>query len=83
MLFKKFAGIDVFDIEMAENDPDELVDIIAALHQSRPLAVSIWKISKHPNVFTSSASCRRVRIPVFHDDQHGTSIMVGRRCSTD
>src|SRR5476651_1912706 len=51
VLFKKFAGIDVFDIEIAERDPDKLVDIIASLE--------------------------RMKIPVFHDDQHGTAIIVG------
>ena len=75
VLFKKFAGIDVFDIEINEKDPDKLVEIIAALEPT--FAASIWKILK-PRLFLCRAqvACPN-EIPVFHDDQHGTAIVVG------
>ena len=73
-LFKKFAGIDVFDIELAERDPDKLVDIIAALEPTLG-GVNLEDI-KAPECFYIEKKLReRMRIPVFHDDQHGTAII--------
>ena len=73
-LFKKFAGIDVFDIELAENDPDKLVDIIAALEPTLG-GVNLEDI-KAPECFYIEQKLReRMKIPVFHDDQHGTAII--------
>ncbi|KAF0206612.1 MAG: malate dehydrogenase [Gallionellaceae bacterium] len=76
MLFKKFAGIDVFDIEIAESDPDKLVDIIASLEPTFG-GINLEDI-KAPECFYIERKLReRMKIPVFHDDQHGTSIIVG------
>jgi malate dehydrogenase (oxaloacetate-decarboxylating)(NADP+) len=76
VLFKKFAGIDVFDIEIAENDPDKLVDIIASLEPTFG-GVNLEDI-KAPECFYIERQLReRMKIPVFHDDQHGTAIIVG------
>ncbi|NYT63036.1 NADP-dependent malic enzyme [Alcaligenaceae bacterium] len=73
-LFKKFAGIDVFDIELDENDPDKLVDIIAALEPTLG-GVNLEDI-KAPECFYIEKKLReRMKIPVFHDDQHGTAII--------
>jgi malate dehydrogenase (oxaloacetate-decarboxylating)(NADP+) len=73
-LFKKFAGIDVFDIELAERDPDKLVDIIAALEPTLG-GINLEDI-KAPECFTIERKLReRMNIPVFHDDQHGTAII--------
>ena len=73
-LFKKFAGIDVFDIELNETDPDKLVDIIAALEPTLG-GVNLEDI-KAPECFYIEKKLReRMRIPVFHDDQHGTAII--------
>ena len=73
-LFKKFAGIDVFDIELAENDPDKLVDIIAAMEPTLG-GVNLEDI-KAPECFYIEQKLReRMNIPVFHDDQHGTAII--------
>ena len=73
-LFKKFAGIDVFDIELAERDPDKLVDIIAALEPTLG-GVNLEDI-KAPECFYIEQKLReRMNIPVFHDDQHGTAII--------
>jgi malate dehydrogenase (oxaloacetate-decarboxylating)(NADP+) len=73
-LFKKFAGIDVFDIELAERDPDKLVDIIAALEPTLG-GVNLEDI-KAPECFYVERKLReRMKIPVFHDDQHGTAII--------
>jgi malate dehydrogenase (oxaloacetate-decarboxylating)(NADP+) len=73
-LFKKFAGIDVFDIELAERDPDKLIDIIAALEPTLG-GVNLEDI-KAPECFYIEARLReRMNIPVFHDDQHGTAII--------
>ena len=73
-LFKKFAGIDVFDIELAENDPDKLVDIIAALEPTLG-GINLEDI-KAPECFYIERKLReRMNIPVFHDDQHGTAII--------
>ena len=76
VLFKKFAGIDVFDIEIDERDPDKLVDIIAALEPSFG-GINLEDI-KAPECFIVEQKLRaRMKIPVFHDDQHGTAIIVG------
>ena len=73
-LFKKFAGIDVFDIELAERDPDKLVDIIAALEPTLG-GINLEDI-KAPECFYIEKKLReRLNIPVFHDDQHGTAII--------
>jgi len=75
VLFKKFAGIDVFDIEINETDPDKLVDIIAGLEPTFG-GINLEDI-KAPECFTVERKLReRMRIPVFHDDQHGTAICV-------
>src|SRR5437868_468770 len=74
-LFKKFAGIDVFDIEIAETDPDRLVEIIASLEPTFG-AINLEDI-KAPECFEIERRLReRMKIPVFHDDQHGTAIVV-------
>jgi malate dehydrogenase (oxaloacetate-decarboxylating)(NADP+) len=76
VLFKKFAGIDCFDIELDERDPHKLVDIIAALEPTFG-AINLEDI-KAPECFTVERLLRkRMKIPVFHDDQHGTAITVG------
>ncbi|HEV2550563.1 MAG TPA: NADP-dependent malic enzyme [Stellaceae bacterium] len=76
VLFKKFAGIDVFDIELAERDPAKLVDVIAALEPTFG-GINLEDI-KAPECFEIEAKLRqRLKIPVFHDDQHGTAIIVG------
>jgi malate dehydrogenase (oxaloacetate-decarboxylating)(NADP+) len=76
VLFKKFAGIDVFDIEIAETDVDRLVDIIAALEPTFS-GINLEDI-KAPQCFEVERKLReRMAIPVFHDDQHGTAIIVG------
>ena len=73
-LFKKFAGIDVFDIELAERDPDKLVDIIAAMEPTLG-GINLEDI-KAPECFYIEKKLReRMNIPVFHDDQHGTAII--------
>jgi len=73
-LFKKFAGIDVFDIELAERDPDKLVEIIAALEPTLG-GINLEDI-KAPECFYIEQKLReRMSIPVFHDDQHGTAII--------
>jgi malate dehydrogenase (oxaloacetate-decarboxylating)(NADP+) len=76
VLFKKFAGIDVFDIEVNERDPHKLVEIIAALEPTFG-GINLEDI-KAPECFIVERSLRsRLKIPVFHDDQHGTAITVG------
>jgi len=76
VLFKKFAGIDVFDLEVNEKDLDKLVDIIAALEPTFG-GVNLEDI-KAPDCFYVERKLReRMKIPVFHDDQHGTAITVG------
>ena len=76
VLFKKFAGIDCFDIELDERDPQKLVDIIAALEPTFG-AINLEDI-KAPECFVVERALRkRMKIPVFHDDQHGTAITVG------
>jgi malate dehydrogenase (oxaloacetate-decarboxylating)(NADP+) len=75
VLFKKFAGIDVFDIEVDEQDPDKFVDVVAALEPTFG-AINLEDI-KAPECFGIEAKLRaRMNIPVFHDDQHGTAITV-------
>ncbi len=76
VLFKKFAGIDVFDIEINERDPERLVDIIASLEPTFG-GINLEDI-KAPECFYIERKLReRLKIPVFHDDQHGTAIIVG------
>ena len=76
VLFKKFAGIDVFDLEIKETDPDRLIDIIASLEPSFG-AIHLEDI-KAPECFYIEQQLRaRMKVPVFHDDQHGTAIIVG------
>ena len=76
VLFKNFAGIDVFDIEINENDPDKLVDIIASLEPTFG-GINLEDI-KAPECFVVEKKLReRMGIPVMHDDQHGTAIIVG------
>jgi malate dehydrogenase (oxaloacetate-decarboxylating)(NADP+) len=76
VLFKKFAGIDVFDIELAENNLDKLVDMIAAMEPTFG-GINLEDI-KAPDCFYVERQLReRMKIPVFHDDQHGTAIVVG------
>jgi len=76
VLFKKFAGIDCFDIEIDERDPDKLVEIIAALEPTFG-GINLEDI-KAPECFLVERKLReRMKIPVFHDDQHGTAIIVG------
>ncbi|SCK29868.1 NADP-dependent malic enzyme [Vogesella sp. LIG4] len=74
VLFKKFAGVDVFDIELNENDPDKLVDIICSMEPTFG-GINLEDI-KAPECFYIEKKCReRMNIPVFHDDQHGTAIV--------
>ncbi|HTS52536.1 MAG TPA: NADP-dependent malic enzyme [Burkholderiales bacterium] len=76
VLFKKFAGIDVFDIEINERDPERLVDIVASLEPTFG-GINLEDI-KAPECFYVERKLReRLKIPVFHDDQHGTAIIVG------
>ena len=76
VLFKKFAGIDVFDIEVSETDVDRLVDVVAALEPTFG-GINLEDI-KAPECFEVERRLReRMNIPVFHDDQHGTAIIVG------
>ena len=76
VLFKKFAGIDVFDIEINERDPEKLVEIIASLEPTFG-GINLEDI-KAPECFYIERQLRsRMKIPVFHDDQHGTAIIVG------
>ena len=76
VLFKKFAGIDVFDLEVAENNLDKLCDVIAALEPTFG-GINLEDI-KAPDCFYVERRLReRMKIPVFHDDQHGTAIVVG------
>src|SRR6266536_2672536 len=75
VLFKKFAGLDCFDIEIDEHDPDKLVDIVAALEPTFG-GINLEDI-KAPECFYVERKLReRMKIPVFHDDQHGTAIIV-------
>ncbi|WP_288998891.1 NADP-dependent malic enzyme [uncultured Psychrobacter sp.] len=75
VLFKKFAGIDVFDIEIAQNDPDKFIEAVASLEPTFG-GINLEDI-KAPECFKIERKLReRMNIPVFHDDQHGTSIIV-------
>ena len=75
VLFKKFAGIDVFDIEIDETDPDKLIDIVASLEPTFG-GINLEDI-KAPECFEIESKLKeRMNIPVFHDDQHGTAIIV-------
>src|ERR1700728_1640399 len=75
-LFKKFADIDVFDIELDESDPDKIVDIVAAMEPTFG-GINLEDI-KAPECFYIERKLReRMKIPVFHDDQHGTAIVAG------
>src|ERR1700735_606143 len=79
VLFKKFAGIDVFDIEVEQRDPLKLIELIAALEPTFG-AINLEDI-KAPECFIVERELRRrMKIPVFHDDQHGTAIIVGAAC---
>jgi malate dehydrogenase (oxaloacetate-decarboxylating)(NADP+) len=79
VLFKKFAGIDVFDIEIDQRDPQKLIEIIAALEPTFG-AINLEDI-KAPECFIVERELRRrMKIPVFHDDQHGTAIIVAAAC---
>jgi malate dehydrogenase (oxaloacetate-decarboxylating)(NADP+) len=79
VLFKKFAGIDVFDIEVEQRDPQKLIELIAALEPTFG-GINLEDI-KAPECFTVERELRRrMKIPVFHDDQHGTAIIVGAAC---
>lgn len=74
VLFKKFSGVDVFDIELDERDPHKLVDIIASMEPTFG-GINLEDI-KAPECFTIESALReRMNIPVFHDDQHGTAIV--------
>ena len=76
VLFQKFAGLDVFDIEIDEKDPDKLVEIIASLEPTFG-GINLEDI-KAPECFIVERKLReRMQVPVFHDDQHGTAIIVG------
>ena len=76
VLFKKFANIDCFDIEVNESDPVKLAEIVASLEPTFG-AINLEDI-KAPDCFVVERLCReRMKIPVFHDDQHGTAIVVG------
>ncbi|HET8869246.1 MAG TPA: NADP-dependent malic enzyme, partial [Aquabacterium sp.] len=73
-LFKKFAGVDVFDIELAERDPNKLVDIIAALEPTLG-GINLEDIKAPECFYIEKQLSARMNIPVFHDDQHGTAII--------
>ena len=76
VLFKKFAGIDVFDIELEQNDLDKLIDTIAALEPTFG-GINLEDIKAPDCFYVERALRERMKIPVFHDDQHGTAIVVG------
>ncbi len=73
-LFKKFAGVDVFDIELAERDPDKLIDIIASLEPTLG-GINLEDIKAPECFYIEHELSKRMNIPVFHDDQHGTAII--------
>ena len=75
-LFKKFAGIDVFDLELAEKDPDRLIEVIAALEPTLG-GINLEDIKAPECFYIESKLKERLKIPVFHDDQHGTAIISG------
>ncbi|WP_347177848.1 NADP-dependent malic enzyme [Marinicella marina] len=76
VLFKKFAGIDVFDIEIDEKDPDKLIDIIAALEPTFG-GINLEDIKSPECFYIEEKLKKRMKVPVFHDDQHGTAIICG------
>lgn len=76
VLFKKFAGIDVFDIEIDEKDPDKLIDIIASLEPTFG-GINLEDIKSPECFYIEEKLKKRMRVPVFHDDQHGTAIICG------
>src|ERR1700755_3102891 len=76
VLFKKFAGIDVFDLEIAQNDLDKLVDCIAALEPTFG-GLNLEDIKAPACFYVDRELRKRMKLPVFHDDQHGTAIVVG------
>ncbi|TDR23559.1 NADP-dependent malic enzyme [Marinicella litoralis] len=76
VLFKKFAGIDVFDIEIDEKDPDKLIDIIAALEPTFG-GINLEDIKSPECFYIEEKLKNRMKVPVFHDDQHGTAIICG------
>ncbi|MDE2372183.1 MAG: NADP-dependent malic enzyme [Burkholderiales bacterium] len=76
VLFKKFAGVDCFDIEVDEQDPKKLVEVIAALEPTFG-AINLEDIKAPDCFYVERELRRRLKIPVFHDDQHGTAIVVG------
>ncbi len=76
VLFKKFAGIDVFDIEIDEKDPDKLIDIIASLEPTFG-GINLEDIKSPECFYIEEKLKERMDIPVFHDDQHGTAIITG------
>jgi malate dehydrogenase (oxaloacetate-decarboxylating)(NADP+) len=73
-LFKKFAGVDVFDIELAERDPDKLIDIIASMEPTLG-GINLEDIKAPECFYIEQELSKRMNIPVFHDDQHGTAII--------
>ena len=73
-LFKKFAGVDVFDIELAERDPDKLIEIIASLEPTLG-GINFEDIKAPDCLYIEQELSKRMNIPVFHDDQHGTAII--------
>ncbi|KKQ80896.1 MAG: Malic enzyme [Parcubacteria group bacterium GW2011_GWC2_38_7] len=75
VLFKKFAGIDVFDIEIAENDPEKLVETIARLEPTFG-GINLEDIKAPECFYVEEELKKRMKIPVFHDDQHGTAIII-------
>ncbi len=75
VLFKKFSGLDVFDIEIDERDPDKFIDIVAGLEATFG-AINLEDIKAPECFYIEEALRKRMRIPVFHDDQHGTAIIV-------
>jgi len=76
VLFKKFADIDVFDLEIAETDPDRFIDVVAALEPTFG-GINLEDIKAPESFYIEEALRRRMKIPVFHDDQHGTAIISG------
>jgi len=76
VLFKKFAGIDVFDIEIDETDPDKLIDIIASLEPTFG-GINLEDIKSPECFYIEEKLKERMKVPVFHDDQHGTAIICG------
>jgi malate dehydrogenase (oxaloacetate-decarboxylating)(NADP+) len=76
VLFKKFADIDVFDLEIDANDPDRFIDVVAALEPTFG-GINLEDIKAPESFYIEEALKQRMKIPVFHDDQHGTAIITG------